>query len=97
MGVSTDICDRQVNDLQHVIVEYGASALYNCTTTLLRDDQHGILGLRYECDYAPYHDVNLYLCTTIPESVDDGHIAYVSQGSYQYVCDGPKVPNFCGG
>merc|ERR1712046_4264 len=27
------------------------------------------------------------MCTTIPEAVDDGHIAYVSKGDYGYTCN----------
>ena len=96
LGVSTDQCDEEVEDLQHIIVEYGASELYNCTTYLMRDETYGILGLRYECDYAPYHDVNLFLCTTVPDTIDDGHIVYVSYPHYGYTCDAPTVPNFCG-
>lgn len=97
LGVSTEHCDHQVEDLQHIIVDYGASSVYNCTTTLLRDEQYGILGMRYACDFAPYNDVNIFMCTTIPEAVDDGHIAYVSKGDYGYTCNDNKVPNFCGG
>ena len=87
LGVSTDECDHEVNDLQHIIVDYGASAQYNCTTTLLRDETYKILGMRYECDFAPYNDVNIFLCTTIPDSVKDGHIAYVSKSNYGYSCN----------
>merc|ERR1719361_633254 len=69
LGVSTDECDHEVSDLQHIIVDYGASAQYNCTTSLLKDDTYNILGMRYECDFAPNNDVNIFLCTTIPDSI----------------------------
>eukprot|EP01084_Bolivina_argentea_P249137 416941_1 len=96
LGVSTDDCNHKVTDLQHIIVDYGASTHYNCTSQLLRDETQGILGMRYDCDFAPYNDVNMYFCTTIPDTVDDGYIGYVSNNNYQYLCNEETVPNFCG-
>ena len=32
LNVSTEHCDHQVSDLQHIVVDYDASSVYNCTT-----------------------------------------------------------------